>query len=154
VSTNFERSPERAEAITLHDSGDLESSATNESQINLTERTCATPDESMMASPDEATITSAVECVVTLAELAVGARLVLRCRKDWRAASISAIEDAIVRLNVASPTGHTYRVRRPHDSPLTFDGSIPVLNAGARSSHVEGERAAWRVALARYDARW
>jgi hypothetical protein len=146
VSTNFERSPERAEAIALLDSGDLESSATNESPHDSTERACATPDES--------TIASAVECVVTLAGLAVGARLVIRCRKDWRVASVSAIEDASVRLNIASPTGHTYRVRRPHDSPLNFDGSIPVLNAGARTTHAEGERAAWRVALARYDVRW
>jgi hypothetical protein len=154
VSTNFERSPQRAEAITLHDSGDLEPSTTNESRINLTERACTSPDESTMASPDQSTTATTVERFVTLAELAVGARLVIRCRKDWRVASVSAIEDAGVRLSVASPTGHTYRVRRPHDSVLNFDGAIPVLNAGARMAHVEGERTAWRVALAHYDVRW
>lgn len=94
------------------------------------------------ATHEEATI----DAPPMLASLLPGARLVLRCRKDWRAASVSSIEPDCVRLNVASPSGHTYRVRRPHDSPLTFDGSIPVLGDGAR--------ACWRVALARYDVRW
>ncbi len=86
----------------------------------------------------------------TLGSLPVGARLVLRCRKDWRAATIAGFEskedEATPRvvLNVASPTGHTYRVRRPHDSLLSYDGPIPLLGG-------EGH---WRVQLARYDVRW
>ena len=79
----------------------------------------------------------------TLGSLPVGARLVLRCRADWRAATVSAFEAGRVVLNVASPTGHTYRVRRPSDSPLAFDGGIPVLGEGC-----------WRAGLARYDLRW
>ena len=81
----------------------------------------------------------------TLGSLPVGARLVLRCRADWRAATVAAFESELCRvvLNVASPTGHTYRVRRPHDSPLTYDGHLPVLGEGG-----------WRVGLARYDVRW
>lgn len=79
----------------------------------------------------------------TLGSLPVGARLILRCRADWRAATVSAFEAERVVLNVASPTGHTYRVRRPHDSPLAFDGRIPVLGQGC-----------WRAGLARYDLRW
>ncbi|PYS84158.1 MAG: hypothetical protein DMF67_06550 [Acidobacteria bacterium] len=79
----------------------------------------------------------------TLGSLPVGARLVLRCRADWRAATVAAFEPERVVLNVASPTGHAYRVRRPHDSPLAFDGGIPVLGAGC-----------WRAGLARYDVRW
>ena len=57
-------------------------------------------------------------------------------------------------VNVASPSGHAYRVRRPHDSTLTFDGSIPVLGARESEPRAEVERAPWRVALARYDVRW
>jgi hypothetical protein len=124
VSTNFERSPDATGVLTLPDTGDLSSSSATE------------PETTRLAA----------ESVITLASLPLGARLILRCRKDWRAASVSAIEADCVRLNVASPTGHTYRVRRPHDSLLTFDGSIPLLGEGARNS--------WRVALARYDVRW
>jgi hypothetical protein len=118
VSTNLPRPPEAREANTLHDDGGLEPSATNS--------------------------TPATD--ITLAQLPLGSRLVLRCRKDWRAASVSSIQEDCVRLNVASPSGHTYRVRRPHDSPLTFDGEIPVLT--------DRDSAGWRVALAHYDARW
>ncbi|MDQ3908445.1 MAG: hypothetical protein M3268_08880 [Acidobacteriota bacterium] len=123
MSTTFERPPSNAEAITLHDDGGLDLSAT----------TSDASDEPICGA-------------ITLAQLPLGARLILRCRKDWRAASVSSIGDDCVRLNVASPTGHTYRVRRPHDSPLTFDGAIPVL--------AERDSTNWRVALARYDVRW
>lgn len=83
---------------------------------------------------------------IMLAQLPRGARLVLRCRKDWRTASVSALTPDCVVLNVASPTGHTYRVRRPLDSLLTFDGSIPILS--------DRDSSGWRVALAHYDSRW
>ncbi len=81
--------------------------------------------------------------VLTLGALPIGARLILRCRKDWRVACVSAITHDSVTLSVGSPSGHTYRVRRPADSPLTFDGVLPVLGEGQ-----------WRAGLARYDARW
>ena len=84
--------------------------------------------------------------VRTLAELPLGARLILRCRKDWRAAAVAAVALDQVTLTVCSPTGHTYRVRRPACTPLVFDGHIPLLSDRAH--------AGWRVALARYDARW
>jgi 7-keto-8-aminopelargonate synthetase-like enzyme len=81
----------------------------------------------------------------TLGSLPVGARLILRCRADWRAATVAAFDAATARvvLNVASPTGHTYRVRRPADAPLAHDGHFPVLGEGQ-----------WRAGLARYDVRW
>ena len=81
----------------------------------------------------------------TLGSLPVGARLVVRCRKDWRAATVAAFEREAARvvLNVASPSGHTYSLRRPPDALLSFDGAIPLLGEGA-----------WRVQLARYDVRW
>ena len=81
----------------------------------------------------------------TLGSLPVGARLILRCRADWRAATVAAFEPGVARvvLNVASPTGHTYRVRRPADTALVYDGHFPVLGEGQ-----------WRAGLARYDVRW
>jgi hypothetical protein len=81
----------------------------------------------------------------TLGLLPVGARLILRCRADWRAATVASFEPDLGRvvLNVASPTGHTYRVRRPADAALAYDGHFPVLGEGQ-----------WRAGLARYDVRW
>jgi hypothetical protein len=81
----------------------------------------------------------------TLGSLPVGARLILRCRADWRAAAVAGFEPdrGRVVLSVASPHGHTYRVRRPFDSPLAHDGHLPVLGEGQ-----------WRAGLARYDVRW
>jgi hypothetical protein len=82
----------------------------------------------------------------TLGGLPVGARLILRCRADWRAATVASFETETARvvLNVASPGGHTYRVRRPAEAPLAHDGHFPVLGG-------EGH---WRAGLARYDLRW
>lgn len=79
----------------------------------------------------------------TLACLPLGARLILRCRKDWRAATITAVNLEQITLSVASPSGHTYRVRRPASAALNFEGSIPLLGEGP-----------WRAAFARYDSRW
>jgi hypothetical protein len=138
VSTNLERSPDANEAYALLDADDLTSSQ----QTGLAS-------EPLAKATDEATRATeiaSVASIVTLAELLPGARLVLRCRKDWRAASVSSLTPDCVVLVVASPTGHTYRVRRPHDSVLNFDGSIPIL--------CDRDSANWRVALARYDARW
>ena len=88
---------------------------------------------------------SADEPAATLGSLPLGARLILRCRADWRAAAVAGFEHERGRvvLSVASPNGHTYRVRRPSDSPLAHDGPLPVLGEGQ-----------WRAGLARYDVRW
>jgi hypothetical protein len=80
---------------------------------------------------------------LTLGALPVGARLVLRCRKDWREATVASVALDLVTLSVGSPKGRTYRLRRPAASMLTLEGSIPVLGEGT-----------WRAARARYDARW
>jgi len=89
--------------------------------------------------------TEDVPAAITLGSLPVGARLILRCRADWRAATVASFEPDAARvvLNVASPTGHTYRVRRPADAALAHDGHLPVLGEGQ-----------WRAGLARYDVRW
>jgi hypothetical protein len=86
---------------------------------------------------------TASENTLTLGALHVGARLVLRCRKDWRDATVAARTSEEITLLVGSPSGHTYRVRRPADSPLSLDGSIPVLGQGS-----------WRAGRVRYDLRW
>lgn len=78
-----------------------------------------------------------------LSSLPVGARLILRCRKDWRDATVTAVTPEAVTLSVTSPKGRTYRLRRPSDSLLSFDGPIPVLGEGQ-----------WRTGIARYDSRW
>ena len=97
------------------------------------------PPDGLLLSEDDVT------GVTTLGALPVGARLILRCRADWRAATVASFETTTARvvLNVASPTGHTYRVRRPADTPLAYDGHFPVLGEGH-----------WRAGLARYDVRW
>ena len=86
---------------------------------------------------------TASENILTLGSLHVGARIVLRCRKDWRDAVVAARSLEIIILSVGSPSGHTYRVRKPADSPLSLDGSIPVLGEGS-----------WRAGRVRYDLRW
>jgi hypothetical protein len=116
VSAEFERSPQTS-SLTVSVSGDLDS------------------------CPPELPAS-----VCTLAALPLGARLILRCRKDWRTATVVAIAPDCVTLSVCSPSGHTYRLRRPLDAPLNFDGAIPLLGTL--------NPAGWRVALARYDARW
>ena len=79
----------------------------------------------------------------TLGALPLGSRVVIRSRKDWRAATLVFITPDKIALSVASPSGYTYRMYRPHETPITFDGSIPLLGAGG-----------WRVGLAKYDKRW
>jgi hypothetical protein len=83
------------------------------------------------------------ENALMLGCLPVGARLILRCRKDWRDATVAAISLEAITLSVGSPSGHTYRVRRSPDSLLSLDGSIPILGEGC-----------WRVGRVRYDVRW
>ena len=89
-------------------------------------------------SPEIATTTT------TLADLRVGARLIIRCRADWREAFVTEIEPERITLRVFSPRGRSYKVRRPFDSAITFNGAIPLL----------GDKGSWRESLARYDSRW
>ena len=100
------------------------------------------------APPDGLLLSTDYAPAATLGSLPVGARLILRCRADWRAATVASFEPDLARvvLNVASPNGHTYRVRRPADAALTYEGALPLLG--------EVTAAGWRAALVRYDARW
>lgn len=99
--------------------------------------------ETAAVSPGDLAPSLLPENTLTLGSLHVGAHLVLRCRKDWRDATVVAVQIDRITLSVGSPTGRTYRVRRPPDTLLTLDGTIPVLGSGS-----------WRAGLARYDARW
>ena len=103
------------------------------------------PPEAHEAPPGGLSLSTAGAPAATLGSLPVGARLILRCRADWRAATVASFEPDTARvvLNVASPGGHTYRVRRPADVALAHDGHFPVLGEGQ-----------WRAGLARYDVRW
>lgn len=94
-------------------------------------------------TPDGLGVSENTENVLTLGSLPVGARLILRCRKDWRDATVAAVSLEGITLSVGSASGHTYRVRRPPDSLLFLDGSIPVLGEGC-----------WRAGRIRYDLRW
>jgi len=101
------------------------------------------PDTEALASSGGLDVLEIGSQELTLASLPLGARLVMRCRKDWRVACVIAILPDKIVLSVSSPTGHTYRVSRPHDAQLSFDGQIPLLGEGH-----------WRAGLVRYDARW
>ena len=78
-----------------------------------------------------------------LAALPVGSHLILRCRKDWRDATIVAVSLEHVTLSVGAPRGRTYRVKRPASTEVRHDGPIPILGEGS-----------WRAGLVRYDVRW
>ena len=99
--------------------------------------------ETTMFSSGGPQLIHCAEDAVTLATLPIGAHLILRCRTDWRDATVIRITCDSVTISVGSPNGRTYRVRRPPDAHLSFDGLIPVLGEGS-----------WRAGLARYDARW
>lgn len=87
---------------------------------------------------------------ITLAALPVGARLIVRCRADWRTATVSRHTPERITLTVHAPRGGTYRIRRPPETTLRFDGLIPILNA---TDH-ECSRLVWLGGMAHYDVRW
>ena len=83
---------------------------------------------------------------ITLASLAVGTRLLVRSRVDWRFAAVSRVSDDRIVLTVCSPTGRTYRLRREMDAQIEMEGTIPIL------PHDKAED--WRENFSRYDHRW
>lgn len=76
----------------------------------------------------------------------LGARLLVRTRIDWRVAVVTRFDDEKVVLSVCSPTGRTYRLRRPSQTEIVFDGSIAILK-------IEQEEN-WRENFTKYDFRW
>lgn len=79
-----------------------------------------------------------------LADLPIGARLLVRSRTDWRFATVAAATPDRITLTVCSPGGRTYRLRRDPELPIHLDGNIPIA----------GDQGSWRISLARYDLRW
>ena len=88
--------------------------------------------------------TSVVES--TLRGLPVGARLIVKCKKDWRGAVVSSITDDKITLIVCSASGGTYRLRRPPETEIIFDGRFSILRDGCEDG--------WRDNFIRYDSRW
>ena len=86
------------------------------------------------------------EIQLTLDNLAVGTRLLVRSRTDWRFAAVSKIVEKRVTLTVCSPSGRTYRLRRDLDAEIQMEGIIPVL--------VYDTDDTWRDNFTRYDTRW
>jgi len=81
-----------------------------------------------------------------LSELPVGARLVVQCKKDWRVAVVSKMDEEKVTLIVCSASGGTYRLRRTLETAIIFDGKIPILQNGCEED--------WRANFVKYDVRW
>ena len=81
-----------------------------------------------------------------LCELPIGARLLIRSKKDWRTAVLSQVVEEKATLIVCSPTGRTYRLRRASDAEIVFDGKIPILKIEQKEN--------WRENFTKYDFRW
>jgi len=79
----------------------------------------------------------------SLGELPIGARLVIRCKSDWRSAAVSARREQRIVLTIASPGGRTYRKSCAPDTEIVFVGTLPVIGTGN-----------WREGFVRYDGRW
>jgi hypothetical protein len=83
---------------------------------------------------------------ISLASLAIGSRLVVRSRTDWRFAAVSRISEGQITITVCSPRGRTYRLRRTVDAEIRMCGSVPVL--------IHSDTDEWRENFGRYDTRW
>jgi hypothetical protein len=84
---------------------------------------------------------------ITLRQLSVGARLLVRSKKDWRTAVVSRFDEEKATLIVCSASGGTYRLRRLLESEIIFDGTIPILQNGCEEEN-------WRENFVKYDSRW
>ena len=86
------------------------------------------------------------ETQITLRDLPIGARLLIRSKKDWRCAVVSKFYKEKATLIVCSPSGRTYRLRRFLDAEIIFDGKIPILKFELEEN--------WRDNFSKYDFRW
>ena len=89
---------------------------------------------------------SAETQLITLNTLPIGARLLIRSKKDWRSAVVSHFGEEKVTLIVCSPSGRTYRLRRLLETEIIFDGLIPILKILPEEN--------WRENYTKYDFRW
>ena len=86
------------------------------------------------------------ETNLTLRDLPIGARLLIRTKKDWRTAVVSQFYTEKVTLIVCSPSGRTYRLRRLLEMEIIFDGKIAILKCDLEED--------WRENFSSYDERW
>ncbi|MDQ6787849.1 MAG: hypothetical protein M3033_13665 [Acidobacteriota bacterium] len=86
------------------------------------------------------------ETQITLRQLPIGARLIVKCKKDWRGAVVSKMDEEKVILIVCSASGGTYRLRRPLETSINFDGKFSILHNGCEDN--------WRTGFVKYDTRW
>lgn len=86
------------------------------------------------------------ETNLTLRDLPIGARLLIRTKKDWRTAVISQFYTEKATLIVCSPSGRTYRLRRLLEMEIIFDGKIAILKCNLEED--------WRDNFSSYDERW
>lgn len=80
---------------------------------------------------------------ITINTLAVGTRLVVQCKKDWRMAVVSAVTEERIVLQICSPSGRTYRKSCALETLIDSSSAIPFLGEGV-----------WRENFAEYDWRW
>jgi hypothetical protein len=85
----------------------------------------------------------AAETQITINQLAVGARLVVQCKKDCRTAVVSAVLEDKVVLQICSPSGRTYRKICSAETVILSNGAIFFLGEGV-----------WRENFVKYDSRW
>jgi hypothetical protein len=86
------------------------------------------------------------ETQITLHDLPIGARLLVRTKKDWRMAAVSRFSEDRAVLTICSPSGRTYRLYRDLDCLVIFEGIFPMLEP----DEVEN----WRDNFSIYDRRW
>ena len=86
------------------------------------------------------------ETKITLCDLPLGARLIVRTKKDWRFAVVSRFDEEKATLIICSPSGRTYRLRRLLDAEIIYDGKIPILKIEIDEN--------WRENFSKYDFRW
>lgn len=80
---------------------------------------------------------------ITINTLAVGTRLVVQCKKDWRVAVVSAVSEERIVLQICSPSGRTYRKSCALETLIDSSGAIPFLGEGV-----------WQENFVKYDSRW
>jgi hypothetical protein len=83
---------------------------------------------------------------IALHTLPIGARLLVRSKKDWRTAAVSRIGEEKIVLTICSPTGRTYRLYREPHAGLSYEGIIPILTQDTDEN--------WRENFTTYDIRW
>src|ERR1700745_778197 len=76
-----------------------------------------------------AELDKASETKIKLSDLPIGARLLVRSRRDWRVAAISRTVEEVTVLTVCSPSGYSYRLRRDSSTGVIIEGNFAILPA-------------------------